>query len=71
MKSCNKKKLNIGNSKVIDNTKVCKLVFITSDKLLAGINPPDDIVVKARLKASNNLISIKLYKKITKIVEEK
>ena len=66
-----KKKLNIGNNKVIDNTKICKLVSIISDKFSAGINPPEDIVVKARLKESSSLTPIKLYKKITKIVEEK
>ena len=41
------------------------------DKFSVGINPPEDIVVKARLKASKSLISIKLYKKITKRVEKK
>ena len=71
MTSCNKKKLNIGNNKVTDNTKICKFVDIISDRLCVGINHPEDIVVKARLKASSNLISIRLYKKITKIVEEK
>ena len=71
MRSYNKKKLNIGNNRVIDNTKICKLVVIISDKLSDGINPPEDIVVKARLKAARSLISINLYKKITKIVEKK
>ena len=41
------------------------------DKLSVGIKPPEDIVVKARLKASRSRISIKVYKKITKIVEKK
>ena len=41
------------------------------DKLSVGIKPPDDIVVKAKLKESSSLISIKLYKKITKTVVEK
>ena len=47
--SCIKKKLNIGNNKVIDKTKVCKLVDIISDKFSTGTNPPEAIVVKARL----------------------
>ena len=41
------------------------------DNLSVGIKPPEDIVVKARLKASRRRISIELYKKITKIVEKK
>jgi hypothetical protein len=69
--SCIKKKLNIGNNKVIDKTKTCRLVSMILDKLSVGINPPEDIVVKARLKASRSLTSIKLYKKITKTVEKK
>jgi hypothetical protein len=69
--SCSKKKLNIGNNKVIDKTKICKLVSIMLDKLSVGMKPPEDIVVKARLKASRSRISTKLYKKITKIVEKK
>ena len=66
-----KKKLNIGNNKVIEKTKICKLFVRILDKLSSGINPPEEILVKARLKASKSLRSIKLYKKITKIVEEK
>ena len=66
-----KKKLNIGNSKVIDKTKICSLFSIILDKLSVGINPPEDIVVKARLNASKSLILIKLYKKITKTVVKK
>jgi hypothetical protein len=69
--SYNKKKLNIGNNKVIDKTKICKLVSIILDKLSVGMKPPEDIVVKARLKASRSRIPIKLYKKITKMVEKK
>ena len=69
--SCNKKKLNIGNNKVIDKTKVCKSVSIMLDKFSVGIKPPDDIVVKAKLKASKSRISNKLYKNITKIVDTK
>ena len=71
MTSCSKKKLNIGNNKVIDKTKICKLLPKISDKLFIGINPPEDMLVKAKLKASSNLKSIKLYKKMTKIVEKK
>ena len=56
---------------MIDKTKICKLFFKISDKLLLGINPPEDIVVKAKLKASRSLRSIKLYKNITRIVDEK
>ena len=71
MISCNKKKFSIGNSKVIDKTKTCKSVSIISVRLFVGINPPEDIVVKAMLNASSNRKSIKLYKNITKIVDEK
>tara|TARA_B100001769_G_C21578159_1_gene327184 strand:+ start:329 stop:460 length:132 start_codon:yes stop_codon:yes gene_type:complete len=42
-----------------------------SVKLSFGINPPDEIVVKARLTESSNLRSIILYKKMIKIVVEK
>ena len=66
-----KKKLNIGNNKVIQKTKICKLFVKILDKLSSGINPPEEILVKAKLKASKSLRSIKRYKKITKIVEEK
>ena len=40
------------------------MVSIILDKLSVGINPPEDIVVKARLKESKSLILIKLNKKI-------
>ena len=56
---------------MIDKTKICRLVSIILDKFSVGIKPPEDIVVKARLKASRSRISIKVYKKITKIVEKK
>ena len=69
--SNNIKKLNIGNNKVIDKTKIRKLLSIILDKLPVGINPPEDMVVKARWNESRSLILTKLYKKITKIVEEK
>ena len=54
----------------MDNIKTCKSLLTILDKLSIGINPPEDIVVKARLKASKRRISINLYKKITKIVEK-
>ena len=41
------------------------------DKLSFGMKPPDDIVVKDRLTESSSLRSIRLYKKIIKIVVEK
>ena len=46
------------------------MVSIILDKLSVGIKPPEDIVVKARLKASRRRISIKLYIKIIKMVEK-
>ena len=69
--SCNKKKLNIGKSKVNDTTNICKLFCSIMTKLLSGINPPEDIVVKARWKESRSLKSTNEYKKITKTVDEK
>ena len=60
--SWTKKKLNIGNNKAIDKAKICNLVSIILDKFSVGINPPEDIVVKARLKESKSLILIKLNK---------
>ena len=39
------------------------------DKLLSGINPPEDMLVKAKLNESSNLKSTKLYRNITKIVD--
>tara|TARA_B100000686_G_C15913178_1_gene535923 strand:- start:53 stop:265 length:213 start_codon:yes stop_codon:yes gene_type:complete len=68
--SCNKKKLNIGNNNVVAKIKICKSLCMKFDKLSVGINPPEDIVVKARLKASSSLMSTRLYIKITKIVEK-
>ena len=61
----------MGNNKVIDRTKTCMLFFMMQDKLSTGINPPEDMVVKAKLKESRSLKPTKLYKKIIKIVEEK
>ena len=55
----------------MDKINVCKFVSIIFDKFSVGINPPEDTVVKARLNESKSLISVKLYKKITNIVEEK
>ena len=40
-------------------------------KLSTGINPPEEIVVKAKLNASKSLIFIKLYEKIITTVEKK
>ena len=57
--------------KVIDKTKICKLLFTILDKLSVGIKPPEDIVVNAMLNESRSLTFTKLYKKITKIVEKK
>ena len=56
---------------MIDKTKVCRLFATISDKLFDGMKPPADIAVKAKLKASNNLMSTKVYKKIIKIVDIK
>ena len=69
--SNNKKKLNIGNSRAIDKTNVCKLLLIISDKLLLGRKPPEEIAVKDKLKESRSLISDKVNIKIIKIVEKK
>ena len=55
----------------MDKTKICKLSLTILDKLFVGRNPPDDIVVKARLNASKSLTFIIPYKKIIKIVEKK
>ena len=41
------------------------------DKLSPGIKPPEDIVVNAKFTASKSLKSIKVYKKIMKMVEKK
>ena len=41
------------------------------DKLSLWIKPPDDNVVSAKFKESNNLKPVRLYKKITKIVDIK
>ena len=71
MISCNKKKFNIGNNKVVEKTNICKLFIRIFDKLPSGINPPEDMLVKARLTESRSLKSVKLYKNITKIVDEK
>ena len=69
--SCNKKKLNIGNNKVIAKMNICKSLIKMLDKLSFGKKPPEDTLEKARLTESKSLKSIKLYKNITKIVEIK
>ena len=51
---------------MIDKIKICKLLLKILDKLLLGIKPPEDIVVKAKFNESNNLIFAKLYKKNNK-----
>ena len=61
----------MGNSSVIDKRKSWVLLIIISDKRFFERNPPEDIVVKARLSESSNLMFTKLYKKMTKIVEKK
>ena len=66
-----KKKLKIGNSKVIEIIKIWKFVSKIFDKLSVGINPPEEIIVKAKWKESRSLILTKLNKKIIKIVEKK
>ena len=58
--SKNKKKFNIGINNVIDKIKICRFVLTILDKLFAEINPPDETVVKARLKESKKRISAKL-----------
>ena len=63
--------MNIGKSKVIEKTKICKLDPKIFDKFFSGKNPPEDILVNAKLNESSSLKSIKLYKKIIKIVEDK
>ena len=71
MTSYNKKKLNIGNSKVTEKINICRSFVRIFDKLLLGTKPPEDIDVKAKLTASRSLRSIKVYKNITKIVVKK
>ena len=66
-----KKKLNMGNNKLSEKIKVCKLFWRISDILLSGINPPEEIAVNDKLNESNNLKSTRVYKKITKIVDKK
>ena len=46
-------------------------VLIILDKLSVCINPPEDITVNDKFKASKSLILNKLYKKIIKIIEKK
>ena len=70
-KSKIRKKLKIGINKVNDKTNICKSLEIILDKVLVGINPPEEIVVKDKLKASKSLISTLVYIKIIIIVEKK
>ena len=59
------------NYKVVEKTNICKLLIRIFDKLSSGINPPEDMLVKARFTESRSRKSVKLYKNITKIVEKK
>ena len=68
--SKNKKKLSIGKSKTKDIAKICELLYIIFDKLLVGINPPAEIIVKDKLTESSNLKSAKESIKIIKRVEK-
>ena len=43
----------------MDKTKICRLLVITLVKVFAGIKPPEDIVVKAKINESSSLISVK------------
>ena len=69
--SCNKKKLKIGNSKVIEKINTCILFNKIFDKLSEGKNPPEDMLVKDKLTESRSLRPTKLYRRIMKIVENK
>jgi len=69
--SYNKKKLKIGNNNVKEKTNIWKSPVKILDKLLLGINPPDEITVKAKFTESRSLRFIMLYKNITKIVVKK
>ena len=60
-------RLTVGDEiEVLDGEGTLYLV-----RLSEFINPPEDIVVNAKLKESRSLISNKVYKKIIKRVEEK
>ena len=47
-----------------DKIKIWKLFVTILFKIFLERKPPDDIVVKARLNESKNLIPVKLYKRI-------
>ena len=64
------KKLNIGNSIVIDNIKIWVSVYKIFDKSLDETKPPDDTTVIAKLKQSKSLIPVELYKNKIKIVDK-
>ena len=64
------KKFKIGNSKVREITNVCKLFIIILDKSLLFKKPPAEIMVKDKLKESNNLTPDKINNKIIKIVKK-
>tara|TARA_B100001123_G_C14339472_1_gene642452 strand:- start:74 stop:265 length:192 start_codon:yes stop_codon:yes gene_type:complete len=63
--------LKIGNNKVIDRMKAFELSVIILERFSLGINPPEDMLVKARLNESRSLKSTNVYKKIQTIVEDK
>ena len=65
------KKLKIGNKSVIEVVKIFVLLFSISDNVFVGRNPPDEIVVKAKLNESKSLIPAKVYKNIINKVEKK
>ena len=54
---------------MIEKINICKSFFKILDKLSLGRNPPEDTLVKARFTESRSLKSVKLYRKMTKIVD--
>ncbi len=51
--------------------KAFELSVIILERFSLGINPPEDMLVKARLNESRSLKSTNVYKKIQTIVEDK
>ena len=39
-----------------DKTKICKLLVVILDRFSVGRNPPEDMIVKAKLNESRSLI---------------
>ena len=56
---------------MIEKINICKLFFKIIDRFSVGKKPPEDTAVKARLTESRSLKSVKLYRNITKTVDEK